>query len=117
MSAGNFLLFNIEPPSLVSRAAGQRRKTEGQNRATYNAEPGLTEARQIAAELCRRNGETSSDQVRTEYERRHGGSHLGNAWGSLFADGRFEWTGRVTESEIASAHSRIVKVWRIKESK
>jgi len=43
------------------------------------------------------------------------GLSLGNAAGSVFTDGNWEFTGRWVPSQRPEAHRRYIRVWRLKK--
>lgn len=100
--------------NLFDHAEAERRKQAGMAQAAAARADLLRQAQEIAVQVAAVQGEVTSDdvalrmeQVGLDYEA------LGNAAGSVFR-GRFEWTGRVTQSCRVSTHGRVIRVWRVK---
>ena len=98
--------------TLFDYAESQQRKEEGMALAA-SARPGdLEVARNIARHIARiGDGTCNADQVGIELEAR--GIELGNASGSLFKGGCWEFTGRRIRSARKSRHAGEIKVWRL----
>lgn len=89
-------------------------KVNGMELAAENRSSDLAKARDIAVELCRKNGTTDADEVGRVLYERHEIKSLGPAAGSLFKDSRFEFTGERRRSTRKKNHARELKVWRLK---
>lgn len=82
--------------------------------ASHNARR-VTEAREIAVEIARREGTVDADRVMMEWCRRGGKIHdFGNSAGAIFKDARFEFTGQYTRSARIHAKGNILRIWRLK---
>lgn len=95
--------------------AGEFAKEQGMNAAAEAKADLLSIARQVAIELANQFGEITADDVQAELQRLGYGPHdLGNAAGSLFRGGEWEWTGRRRKSVRVCAHANELKCWRLK---
>ena len=97
---------------------GSLLKREGMAKVASRNADFLRHARLLALRYAGENLTVTSDDVRRLWDGRSGWyngpqpSHR-NAWGNLFNDPRFEWTGRYTTSTRPEAHGRPIKVWRL----
>lgn len=95
-------------------AEGEQLRREGMERAAKSGAGLLGVAREIAFDLQRENGGLcNADQV-AEVMAREGYPSLGNAAGSIFTSGNWEWTGEFVKSERAQAHQNLLRQWRWK---
>lgn len=99
--------------SLFDQEKSKQRKQDGQEAAAESRKSDLDIARDIARELCLKNGTTNADEVGKLLFERHGIKSLGPAAGSLFKSG-FVATGEMVKSERKKNHSRLLYVWRLK---
>lgn len=98
---------------IFNAAESEARKNDGMKRAARARTSLLTIARGIAVDLAKDgDGTCNADQVAHELHRR-GLGNLGNAAGSLFKGGRWEFTGAFVKSKRAHAHSNLLRVWRL----
>ena len=87
---------------------GELLKEEGMQTAADNRALTLKLARDYAYQVALRKGYVTADDVsRAGYE-------LGPAAGSLFRDGRFEFTGEWRKSAKVSNHARYLRVWKLR---
>lgn len=102
--------------TLFDYAESQRRAEIGIGIAADQNASLCIKAREIAVELCRKQGTVTMDDVQRELVARKvcGIKDLGNAAGGVFRDRRFEFTGRRIKSARIHAHSNEIKVWRLK---
>jgi len=105
------VLFSTE--QVYDEVESQARKDAGMLQAEENQPTLVQIARQIAIELCQKNGTTTADEVGQVLWRDHGIDSLGPAAGSVFRDKRFEFTGRRVRSKRVSNHARELKVWML----
>lgn len=100
---------------LFSSEESENRKASGMEiAASRNTD--LQIARDIAKELCIKNGETEADSVGKVLFDRHGISTLGPAAGSIFAGNEFEFTGQFVKSVRKSNHSRLLRIWKLRSN-
>lgn len=90
---------------------GEALKAEGMAVAAANRIARLELARMIARYLGRRQCRVSADDVQ-RLMINCGLGPLGNAAGSLFRGGEWEFTGEWTKSERVSNHARCNRIWR-----
>lgn len=90
----------------------QKRKEEGMERAASKKPTSLEIIRVFCREFCKRNGIVTADDAGRYAE--DCGIALGNAAGSLFKGGEFEFTGERIISVRKKNHGRELKVWRLK---
>lgn len=108
---GDLPLFAPDP---FDRAAGERLKLDGMQRAAEHS-TWLDVAREVAKRIARSNPEreTHSDEVAVALMDMGGPTSLGPAAGSLFKGHEWEFTGRRIRSARISNHARELKVWRL----
>lgn len=101
---------------LFDYAESIRHRDEGIAVAAGNNASLCVRAREIAVEMCRRQGTVTMDDVQRELVARKicGIKDLGNAAGGVFRDRRFEFTGIRIRSARIHAHANEIKVWRLK---
>ena len=92
-----------------------RKKKEGMEIAASKRNPDLELAREIARELCLKNGSCDADQVGKELLERYGINSLGPAAGSIFKSGEFEATGKFVRSARKSNNARLIWVWKLRD--
>lgn len=88
---------------------GEQLKKDGMARAAAAKNAELAHARIVARAIALNRGTVTADEVIAAI-----GKSLGNAAGSLFTGGEFEWTGERVKSQRAHAHQNELKVWRLK---
>ena len=71
----------------------------------------VDEARRVAEAICRVRGTVTTDAVH-HVMNAEPPPHV-NAYGAIFADKRFAWTGQYVKSNRPEAHARIIRVWRL----
>lgn len=102
--------------TLFDQLEGVIRKEAGMEQAAENKASLLAFARGLAVEIAeaRESRECTADDVQAALQG-HGISvrALGNAAGSLFRGGRWEWTGRWVTSSRPHAHCNLIRVWRL----
>lgn len=93
---------------------GERRKRVGMRQAADAARDRLHHARDEAVRLATASpfGCVTADDVAAALAA-SGRAGLGNAAGSLFRGGQWEWTGLVAKSARPEAHANLLKVWRL----
>jgi hypothetical protein len=93
----------------------QTLKVEGMAKAAASKESQLGYARELAFDLAsaRPNRCITADEVAAAIEA-EGRQPLGNAMGSLFMDGNWEWTGELVKSVRPHAHQNLLRVWKRK---
>jgi hypothetical protein len=109
----------VSPKLAAAREEGERLKRQGMERAAWSKERLLGYARECALDIARgvlgkrKDGCVTADDVaaQLEAEKLPG---LGNAAGSLFTGGAFEFTGRREKSKRPHAHQNELKVWKLK---
>lgn len=84
-------------------------KQKGMARVAENNQEFLERARAIARKVCLEFDDVTSDDVR--YRLNLTPLHP-NAWGALFAQKEWEFTGDRVRSTWPSNHGREIKVWR-----
>ena len=91
--------------------AAREARDSGIKQVALNNDYFLTEARCVAKEIASRRGSVTSDDVRREarLEPLHP-----NAWGAVFKDPDFEWTGEYRQSQSVSRHGGMQRVWKLK---
>ena len=122
------------PAIAAARAEGERRKKAGMALAAASKEHLLARARELAFDIARGvetradgkrhdEGLCTADDVAAAWERDNdqrekGGlprvPWIGNAAGSLFTDGNWEWTGERINSVRPHAKTNELKLWRRK---
>jgi hypothetical protein len=90
---------------------GEDLKKAGMSRAAKAASVELQHARATARAIAENRGTVTADDVIKAI-----GKSLGNAAGSLFTGGDFEWTGEYRKSERKEAHSNRLMVWKLKNA-
>ena len=99
---------------------GDRRKRRGKDLAALPRDYELGVARQVALMLALRDPERETDAARVmeHLSLNHAHIALGNAAGSIFTGAfaglRWEFSGKWIKSNRVSAHSRMIRVWRLK---
>lgn len=107
----NLPLFDTLP-----QTTGEALKRAGMKRAAANKNELLTLAREIAVELAGILGTVTADDVQLELHRRgHSTTSLGNAAGSLFLGGQWQWTGEFKKSVRAISHGNLLRCWRLRK--
>lgn len=98
---------------LFDLSEGIRLRDKGMGNAAYSygADEWLSQARNVAAILAAKNGETDIDQVLKLCPRPLSVSV--NSTGSVFKDKRFVFTGNRKQSSKTNAHAREIKLWRL----
>jgi hypothetical protein len=83
-------------------------KEQGIRQIAQNNQHFCKVARNVAASLIRRNGKVTSDDVRRNcpLEPLHP-----NAWGAVFRDKQFKWTGEFVTSKAVSRRAGVQRVW------
>ena len=78
--------------------------------ASVSRHPWVRRARGVAEYICRQRGVATSDDVHVVMgdEPPHP-----NAYGAIFHDKRFRWTGRYVKSTRREAHGREIRIWRL----
>ena len=71
----------------------------------------LDRARQKASTLAKHFGEITSDDVRLAMGSDH--PNHPNAWGAVFKDAQFTWTGKYRPSSAKSRHAGMQRVWML----
>ena len=69
-------------------------------------------ARGVAEAICRVRGTVTTDDIH-HVMNAEPAPHP-NAWGALFHDKRFAWTGEYVKSKRPEAHARMIRVWRLR---
>ena len=90
------------------------RKRIGMTRAAVNRNVLLDKAREIARFLAQRDGETNSDAVSQELMQRGYPDCIGPAAGSIFKTSEWVFTGRFVNSTRITNHSRLLRVWALR---
>lgn len=102
-------------PAPFSPSSSEGRKEEGMSAAAEAKSEVLELAREIARELCRKDGECTADDVGELLWERHQINTMGPAAGSLFKSGEFEPTGAMRKSARKKNHARLLFVWKLRE--
>ena len=68
-------------------------------------------ARAVAEAICRVRGTVTTDAVHRVMNAEP--PPHPNAWGALFHDKRFAWTGQYVKSNRPEAHGREIRVWTL----
>lgn len=92
------------------RLSGDELKEAGMKKAAEHHKTELETIQAIARDLSRIRGIISIDDVRSAVEH----WNLGNSAGSVFSGDDWVWCGFI-RSKRPSAHSRMVRTWRIKK--
>jgi len=97
-------------------ASEQEKKEEGMKLSSNSNKLFLMKAREYAFAVACRHPESEVDveTVRQEFMRISGIRITGNWLGSLFRDGRFEFTGRWEQATHEGSHARFIRIWRLK---
>ena len=97
-------------------ASEQEKKDNGMKLAANSNKLFLLKAREYAFTVACRHPESEVDveTVRQEFMRISGIRITGNWLGSLFKDGRFEFTGKWRKAEHQGSHARVTRIWRLK---
>lgn len=105
---------NIQP-NLWSSEAAEAARLEGMDIAAANKASLLEHARKVAEAIGRRKAAVSADDVAEALEC-EGISifALGNAMGSCFRGGKWQWTGRFVKSRRTHAKGNLLRVWTLK---
>ncbi len=90
--------------AIAARDAGIKQVAENNTRF-------LEVARQTAKDLGKGSQAVTADMVRRDcpFEPLHP-----NAWGAVFKDPAFEWTGLYQRSVLVQGHGNLQRVWRLK---
>jgi len=116
-AARSTLLIKPAAPNAFNGQNGDYRKSFGMNQAADAKKELLNECRAAVrkAALCRADRTSTADDS-ARYLESIGlpADALGNAAGSLFRGGDWEWTGCLKNSERESNHAHSNKVWRLK---
>jgi hypothetical protein len=99
--------------TIFDAIAAREAAEAGINLAADNNRPLLEVARSLAAELGRRRGRVTADDVqRALIDRGYPESSLGNAAGSVFRGRCWYWdeVSTVKSTRVAS-HGRLIRVW------
>ena len=97
-------------------AEGTRLKEEGIESASEARKELLSRVKREAVVLAQTRGEISADDVAIHCKHTLGidlSERIGNAAGSIFRGGDWEWTGKVRLSVRASRRRNMVRVWRL----
>lgn len=100
-----------------SELTGEQLKERGMNRAAQNNRPILKVAKDVAIEIAESRGDRrcSMDDVQARLKQMgYSDRALGNAAGSVFRGGEWEFTGTRIKSVRPHAHANEIKVWRLK---
>ncbi len=89
---------------------GLELKEQGIASVSQHSVDWLELARLAAEALCHLLGRVDSDILHAEMD--EPAPHP-NAWGAVFHDKRFAWTGEYVKSKRPEAHARIIRVWRL----
>ena len=89
-----------------------RRKREGIAQVSENNGQFLREARYVAAHLLRRSPTITMDDVRGICEQVGVNPSHHNAWGAVFSNSYFTWTGTMVPSSMVQRHANLIRVWR-----
>lgn len=102
--------------SLFSPAQAEAAKRNGMELAASNRAAMLEDARKAARIIAasRADRRCTIDDVIGFLASSHLNWRLGNASGSVFKGGEFEFTGERIKSARASSHAREIKIWRLK---
>ena len=94
----------------------QEKKDDGMKLAANANKLFLLKAREYAfAIACRHpDSEVDVETVREEFMRISGIRITGCWLGSLFKDGRFEFTGKWKQETHQGSHARVTRIWRLK---
>ena len=84
----------------------------GIQRVADNNTDFLIEARAIARTIARRDGTVTADDVRRECALVP--LHP-NAWGAVFRDDAFAWTGNYRRSALVQGHGNMQRVWVLRQ--
>ncbi len=89
-------------------------KDQGIKQVADNNKHFVKVAKNLALALCKKNGTVTCDDVRKicHLEPLHY-----NAWGSVFRDKRFEFTGRMQPSTNVKGHGNLQRVWRLRSER
>ena len=99
------------PEQLVfDLAAARAARDDGIDEVTENNHDFLLEARRIAVLIGQQHGTVTMDDVRKVCTVKP--SHP-NAWGAVFKDKRFEWTGQYHQSARVQGQGNLQRVWRL----
>jgi len=102
---------------LFDAAESERRKQEGMARAAAAKPLLLQYARDLAVSLAYRHGEVNMDQVNAMMVMAGiPEDALGPAAGAVFKSKEWEFTGKFIKSSRVTNHSRLIRVWRLKEA-
>lgn len=102
--------------SLFSAAMGEVAKRRGMDLAAVNRAAMLEDARNAARIIAssRPDRRVTIDDVIGFLASSHMNWRLGNASGSVFKGGEFEFTGEWVNSARSTSHYRAIRVWRLK---
>lgn len=73
------------------------------------ADEWIDRARSLARMVCEISGEVCADDLRGSLPP----PPSPNVWGSVFRTSCFQWTGKVRQSDLASRHAGLQRVWRL----
>lgn len=105
----------IEQTTIFDAIQSAELKTLGMAQAADRKASLLRHAREIAVSIARVKGTVCADGVyRKLIEGGISELALGNSAGSLFTDGRFEWTGRFNKSTRTIGHGNLQRIWKLK---
>jgi hypothetical protein len=104
---------SVGQASIFDAIAAREAADAGIDQAATNNRPLLEVARRMAAELGRQRRFVTADDVqRGLIERGYPESSLGNAAGSVFRGGSWNWDGISTiKSTRIASHGRLIRVW------
>ncbi len=91
--------------------AARDARDEGIGKVASSNQEFLKHARFMAKEMAAVAGEVTADDVRRNvllYPLHP------NAWGAVFKDKRFVWTGRYKQSAQVQGHGNMQRVWRLR---
>lgn len=89
-------------------------KEDGMAKAADNRQEQLEIARDIAKRIAKEQGTVNADDVGRALKR-IGINTLGPAAGSLFRGKEWVFTGQWVKSKRITNHSRMIRVWKLKE--
>jgi hypothetical protein len=98
------------------RTAAEQGKRDGMKRAAASKAILLGLAREIARNYAMAHGEVTADDVKRVMLEQYGYEswELGNASGSIFTGGDFEFTGRYIKSDRPDSHRNLLRIWKLK---
>lgn len=104
-------LFEERRQRILDSGEAKRKKARGIRLVREHNKRWLTRAREVAREICHREGEVHADAVRAVLYPRGEYPSDPNAWGAVFQTSDFEWTGRRVKSSVPQGRRNEIKVW------